>query len=87
MKRKIRNVSLAQQLSLMTCLCLLIPMVLLSVSMIRSVRTTTLTTRQQEAAAASVEPTYVYKEGISAEVMQNLPPASAAGTGRGKDAS
>lgn len=49
MKRKIRNVSLAQQLSLMTCLCLLIPMVLLSVSMIRSVRTTTLTTRQQEA--------------------------------------
>lgn len=49
MKRKIRNVSLAQQLSLMTCLCLLIPMVLLSVSMIRSVRTTTLTTRQREA--------------------------------------
>lgn len=30
------------------------------------------TARQQEAAAASVEPTYVYKEGISAEVMQNL---------------
>lgn len=30
------------------------------------------TTRQQEAAAASVEPTYVYKEGISAEVMQDL---------------
>ena len=29
------------------------------------------TTRQQEA-AASVEPTYVYKEGISAEVMQDL---------------
>ncbi len=30
------------------------------------------TARQQEAAAAAVEPTYVYKEGISAEVMQNL---------------
>ena len=30
------------------------------------------TARQQEAAAASVEPTYIYKEGISAEVMQNL---------------
>ena len=30
------------------------------------------TARQQETAAASVEPTYVYKEGISAEVMQNL---------------
>lgn len=30
------------------------------------------TVRQQEAAAAAVEPTYVYKEGISAEVMQNL---------------
>ncbi|MDD3335900.1 MAG: HDIG domain-containing protein [Eubacteriales bacterium] len=30
------------------------------------------TARQREIAAAGVEPTYLYKEGVSAEVMQNL---------------
>ena len=30
------------------------------------------TTRQREVAAAGVEPTYVFKEGVSAEVMQSL---------------
>lgn len=49
MKKRFHNIPLAQQLSIMASLCLLIPMLLLSYSMISSVQNTTISTRQQEA--------------------------------------
>ena len=49
MRKRFRNIPLARQLSIVACLCLLIPMVLLSYSMISSVQNTTIGTRQQEA--------------------------------------
>lgn len=49
MKERFRKITLAQQLSVVACLCLLIPMVLLSYTMISSVQETTVSTRKQEA--------------------------------------
>lgn len=49
MKKLFRKFTLAQQLSVIACLCVLIPMILLSFNMISSVESTAVGTRQQEA--------------------------------------
>ncbi|MGN0991489.1 MAG: sensor histidine kinase [Candidatus Ventricola sp.] len=53
MKKKSHRLTLAQQLTLITCICVLIPSLILSYSTISSMQETTIQTRQQQAQSRS----------------------------------